>query len=125
MFAKLHALGIVDVEHGDRGASRLRQSFQEGSSPAEMPVPALTPWVEEGNDLSSQVVDTRKIWSFAQVASIATEAKSGWIVAGPMLAGDNVIDVEAGQREQYLRQSTVFTSIAGTLANQSAQAVIH
>ena len=63
-----------------------------------MVVPLVIPWMEEWHDGSGLIVESRQIWTFAEIASRAAKRAVWKFVGSAMLHRNDVVDMEAGKR---------------------------
>ena len=99
--AQFEPVGVVHIE-------QLRRNAADGSQPDDsLPLapevlrPDLCPRIEERYELPG--FQAGDIWSFMQVAPMASEAEIGLIIGASMLPRDDVFDMEDEQRELGLR----------------------
>ena len=60
-------------------------------------------------------IDPTEIWAFVEIAAGAGQAKIVVRVVGPVLLGEDVLDVENRERFVLLGESAIFAAIASTV----------
>jgi hypothetical protein len=121
----LHALRIVDVEHGNGGAADLRATHENGSLPLEVALPELTAGVEKAHDLARARVSAAQVRAFVQIAPMAAPAPVLRGIRPAVLLGENVFDVESGRRGCAIREVTVLASLTRPCPDELAKGAIH
>ena len=85
--------------------------------------PFIRARVKESHKIASQRIKTRKVRTFAVVASVAGECKVVGLIAASMLPGYNVLNM-MDEAALVLPQEAVFTTMGRTLAHEFANAII-
>lgn len=123
--AEFNATGGIHVEQPDRSTPLGRQAHYLTSAEHEIIAPDILTGMEQGNDCARSRIDTRKVWSFVRVATIAGESKVVWIIGPTVLLRYNMLDVEGNEGRRFLRDAAVFTSVASTPSDKPSRACIH
>ncbi len=118
---ELDALGMIDVEHGNRRSAGPRESQQQNARPAEMAVPILSAGVIQSSEFARVGFNAGQIWPFAQIASSAAMAQVIRRIVATMLLRKDVLDMKTHKRRRLLRQAAVFTAIPRSPTDEPAQ----
>jgi hypothetical protein len=90
----------------------------------EMSVPALPTWIEEPGNLSCERIHAAQIWSFLEIAPLATPTTVVRGIAAAMLSGDHVLDMK-GCGSCRFREMAILATMARPLANELAKRPSH
>lgn len=90
-----------------------------------MPIPFLLAWMEQRRDFTADGIDPGQIRAFVEIAIDAGEAEVLQIVPAAVLSGDDVLDMEGGQRGVLLMEFAVFATGLRALANEVPQTLVH
>ncbi len=98
---------------------------EDRAVPLEVTIPRLAPWIEEPNNFACQRISARQIRPFAQVTAMATPCPIGGIVRTAVLFGDNVFDMECGDRCSQVGETTILAPEIGPFADELAKGLRH
>src|SRR5262252_8658056 len=98
---------FVHVEDTHSGSAHGSQADDNTVGQAEMLFPGVHTWVEERHDRTCVGVNARQIGALMSVASVAGQGKVCRMVIAPMLAGNDVLNVEPRKGEVLLLEQTI------------------
>jgi hypothetical protein len=84
----------VDRQHRDGNAALGSETENEYSTTFEVFLPQIVSWVEQRFDLSRLRIDAAEIWTFMQVAMVASQRQVGVVIPSLVLFGNDVLDME-------------------------------
>jgi len=74
--------------------------------------------MEQSHDLSRGWIDAGEIGTLVQIAVDASEREILLIIAPPVLAGNDVLDMQSGKRRIVLMKETILTAIPRTPSDE-------
>ena len=87
--------------------------------------PDVLPRVEERGDRACCGINTREIYAFVSIASVAGQGEVCRIVLAAVFAGNDVLNVESRKREMLLREQTVLATMARSATDAFANRCVH
>jgi len=102
----------VHSAHSDCGAAGRCNADDTHALESEVIIPCLRAWVEQRNDFSGFVVNTRQVISLVKAASVACEGEVGSVINAAVFAGTNVVDMKGSERRVTLAEPAVFAAYA-------------
>ena len=111
---------MIDVEDSYGGASDLRAADKHDTDPLEVTPPTLATRIEESNDHVRQGISTAQIWSFVEIAPMATPAEVFRVCCTAVLLRKNMFNVKGNARSGGVGQVAILAPPAGPFAHQPA-----
>jgi hypothetical protein len=122
--AKFDAKRVVDVKDGYRHTADRGKADEVGSLPAKMPVPLVTPRIEEWSELARLRVEASNVGT---LVAVVVEARQGQITCdrrASVFDGDDVIDLK-GSVVVVLEYLAVFAAATSPPPDELYEGGIH
>jgi hypothetical protein len=114
----------IHREYVDGCPPRWSEADDESASQREMVGPAVDARVEQREDSAAIGIHSCEVRSLVRVAMDAGQREIGGVVAPTVLPRDDVLDVMGGLGV-FLLVETVFTAVAGALADELRGTCVH
>jgi hypothetical protein len=108
----------VHVEDVDRRAANSGLTDDGDASPYKMRIPLLSSWMEQLRHFIRVRINTCQIRTFVQVTIDAGQGKVSQLVRAAVFLGDDVLDMQYGERRIFLMELAILAPIASPLSNQ-------
>ena len=118
LLPQLYSVWSIDVEQPNRRPPRWRQTKNFTCFEQEMLRPVVRPRIEQRHSQACVGVNTRQIGPLEGIASITGQGQILRVVVTGVLLGKNVFDVKRDERRRFLRNPTVFATVAGATPHQ-------
>jgi hypothetical protein len=115
--AKFKAPGILHCKYSDGCSPSGGQALYADCLGTEVIRPLIAPRVKEGDHLARGRINSRQVWTLAEIATVTCECQIVEIVRTAVLPCHDVLNV-VGEAAVLLIKQAVFTAIPGTAADE-------
>ena len=122
--APAQAVARVHSKQPGGGASSLRFTNDPGGVAGEVFLPSVAAGMEQRRHFAGVGIDAAEVGAFLVIGFRAGERQVRRVIRPAVLAGDDVLDVEA-KGGGVLRETAIFAAVPGPLAHEFAGGAVH